>query len=392
MNVLFLSRWCPVPVNNGSKLRVYNLLRYLREAHNVTLISFYDPSDAVTKMELESLGVDDMHLIPYREFQPHSSKALQGYLSATPRSIVDTRSEGIERALNRVLSRTRCDVLLASQIWMASYFDCFEGLPSVFEEVELGLLQSSHSGAPAVLQGALSRLSWKKLSWYMKHLVWHFNACTVVSEQEAKLLSSVVPAYDRVRVIPNGVDAEGHSTIDLPRDPGSIVFGGAVSYEPNYDAMRWFIQEIYPLIKSRTQKAHLLITGRGLDRYLPPANDVLRTGLVPDVRPFIASAAVSIAPLRKGGGTRLKVLEAMALRTPVVATAKAVEGLEVQDGEHLLIADDPVEFAEAVVRILTDRLLAKRLAENAFELVRTSYDWKVLGPRILDLVQDVARC
>jgi glycosyltransferase involved in cell wall biosynthesis len=134
----------------------------------------------------------------------------------------------------------------------------------------------------------------------------------------------------------------------------------------------------------------LTITGDHAGLPLPCTNHVSLAGVVDDVRPLIASASVSLAPIRVGGGTRLKILEAMALRAPVVATSKGAEGLDVRDGEHLLIADTPEAFADATIRLLKEPGLRERLADNAYQLVREHYDWAVVMPRFLHLVERVA--
>jgi glycosyltransferase involved in cell wall biosynthesis len=133
------------------------------------------------------------------------------------------------------------------------------------------------------------------------------------------------------------------------------------------------------------------ITGDHADLPLPPADNLALTGFVDDVRPLIASAWVSLVPIRVGGGTRLKILEAMALGTPVVATSKGTEGLDAKHGEHLLIADSPEAFAEAVIRLLQEPGLRRRLADKAYQLVQERYDLAALIPRFLDLVERVAQ-
>jgi glycosyltransferase involved in cell wall biosynthesis len=133
----------------------------------------------------------------------------------------------------------------------------------------------------------------------------------------------------------------------------------------------------------------LVITGENEGVSLPAAENVTMTGFVEDVRPLIASAWISLAPLRVGGGTRLKILEAMALGTPVVATSKGAEGLQATNGEHLLAADTPVEFAGAVLRLLQDRKMCRKLADNSCQLVRQQYDWAIIMPEFLKLVEEV---
>jgi glycosyltransferase involved in cell wall biosynthesis len=162
---------------------------------------------------------------------------------------------------------------------------------------------------------------------------------------------------------------------------------------PNDDAMVWFLREIFPRVQAKLPALRLTITGDHGNRPLPPspAGKVTLTGFVDDVRPLIAQSYISLAPIRFGGGTRLKILEAMALRTPVVATSKGAEGLDVEHNEHLLIADTPQAHAEAILRLLQEPGLRQRLADKAYQLIRQKYDWSVVTPRFLELVERVGR-
>jgi glycosyltransferase involved in cell wall biosynthesis len=159
---------------------------------------------------------------------------------------------------------------------------------------------------------------------------------------------------------------------------------------PNYEAMVWFLGEVYPHVQAQVPEVKLTITGAPAQRRLPPAKNVNQTGFVDDVRPLIARAWGSLVPIHSGGGTRLKILEAMALGTPVVATSKGAEGLDVQAGQHLLIGDTPESFAREVVRLLMEPELRWHLVNNAAQLIREKYDWAVVMPRFLDLVEQVA--
>jgi glycosyltransferase involved in cell wall biosynthesis len=153
-----------------------------------------------------------------------------------------------------------------------------------------------------------------------------------------------------------------------------------MTYDANYQAVQWFLGEVYPRIQSRIPEVHFTVTGDHNNLPLPPARNVTLTGYVQDVRSQAASSAVSIAPLWIGGGTRLKILEAMALGSPVVATSKGAEGLDAKNDAHLLIADTPEDFASAVVRLLSNQEFARQMADRAYELVREKYDWQVILP------------
>jgi glycosyltransferase involved in cell wall biosynthesis len=169
-----------------------------------------------------------------------------------------------------------------------------------------------------------------------------------------------------------------------------LIFTGTLSYFANLEGIRWFLSEVYPIVQSQLPAVKLIITGKNDGVSLPTADNVTLTGFVEDVRPLIASARVSLAPLLVGGGTRLKILEAMALGTPVVATTKGAEGLRAVDGEHLLIADTPAQFADAVIRLLQNGKISQKLADNSCRLVRQQYDWSVIMPDFIKLIEEVS--
>ncbi len=390
MKILFLSRWFPYPPNNGSKIRVFNLLEGLSQIHSVTLISFFNPKESASGREDDGLRLQDLCLVPYHEFEPRSRRALLGFFSSTPRSIIDTHSTEMEELIRREIKGTRYDLVIASGIEMASYHRCFRGVPALFEEAELGAYWQDWTRTSSPWTGMRRRLTWAKHREFMSRVLRNFRMCTVVSEVERNLLARVASAFDSVHVIPNSIDLKSYEQVDAIRAAGSMIFTGSLRYFPNHHAMIWFLGEIFPRIRSKIHDARLTITGDEADQPLPSACNVTLTGHVNDVRPLVASASVSLAPIRIGGGTRLKILESMALCTPVVATSKGAEGLEVQHDRHLLIADTPNDFADAVIRLLREPELGRRLAENAFRLLEDRYDWRVVMPRFINLVDQAA--
>ncbi len=390
MNILFLSRWFPLPADNGSKIRIYNLLRGLNQYHDVTLLSFTDQAGVSPEAPEVREICSRVSLIRWREFNPHSLRARAAMLSLKPRSIVDTFSSEMARKITAILNERQYDLIIASQLQMAAYAPYFKNIPAVFEEFEIGLF---HDGAFSA-EGRLHfrrALTWFKLRLYLSHLLFFFNACTTASERERQLLAGNFPAYKGlVEVIPNCLNASEYARPLIERKPKTIVFTGSFRYHTNHEAMVWFVREVFPLILERIPDAQLIITGDHANLPLPSYQNVVLAGYVEDIKSVIASCSVSIAPLWSGGGTRLKILEAMALGVPVVATSKGAEGLDVQGGEHLLIADEPLDFAEHVITLLQDREAWNRLSANAKRLVREKYDWQTVIPVYLRLIENVA--
>lgn len=389
MRILFLSPWYPYPTNNGSKLRIYNLLRGLAPHHQVTLLSFADqPQVDLTYPELRSL-CSEIQVAPWKPFQPHSWRARLGFFSLTPRSVIDTFSPEMAQRIKQALTERSYDLIIASQAGMAGYGAYFGGLAALFEEVELGVPYESFIRAGSVRARIRHGLTWAKHRRYLAGLLQYFGACTVVSDQEQQLLSSTIPIYKAIEVIPNCISLADYSNVCQTPQPKHLIFTGSFRYSANHDAMNWFLQEVYPYLQSQVPDVRLTITGDHANLPLPPAANVTLTGFVDDIQSLVASAWVSLAPLRVGGGTRLKILEAMALRTPVVATSKGAEGLEAKSGQHLLIADTPQEYAEAIICLLKDSQLRQKLVNNAYQLVSEKYDWAVAMPRFLNLIERV---
>ena len=387
--ILFLSRWFPYPPDNGSKLRIYNLLRGLAQQHDVTLIAFADQPMINPSPALMALCTD-VHVVARRTYNPASARALLGFLSPVPRVIIDTYVPFMTECIQRELDSGRYDLVIASEWATAAYWRAFHELPAIFEDVELGIFEALKAYASTPLHRLRHQLTLFKLRFYLRRIVPHFGACTVVSEAEDALLRRTVPGYSSIEVIPNCVNLADYQDVCETPQPNTLIFTGSFRYFANHDAMVWFLREVYPRIRAQVLTVRLSITGDHANLPLPPVDNVTLTGFVDDVRPLIASTCVSLVPMRLGGGTRLKILEAMALRTPVVATSKGAEGLAVQHDKHLLIADTPEAFAEAVVRLLKEPGLRKRLADNAYQLVREKYDWAVVMPRFLNLVERVA--
>lgn len=419
--ILFLSRWFPYPPSNGSKLRIFNLLRGLGEAgHSVRLLSFvepdYQPSDVSARTnedpwrsEAALAGLrpycQSVWATPWRQFAPDSRRARLGFFSATPRSVRDTWSAGMAQRIGQELAAHRPDLIIASQIDTAAYVPANSGVPALFEEVELGLMVEQTAAAATLGQRLRHSLTWAKYRRYLASLLGRFSACTVVSQREQRLLAAAAPGFPPAEIIPNCLhlpDYPPGPRNNAPLHPPSpiyqstlpqattLIFTGAFTYHVNYAGARWFVEQVLPLVQAQVSDVRLTITGNHADRPFPQVAGVTRTGFVDDVRPLIAGAAVCVVPIWQGGGTRLKILEAMALGTPVVTTSKGAEGLVAQPNVHLLIADEPAAFAGAVVQLLADASLRQRLAEQARRLVEQHYSWPLVMPRFLQLVQCLA--
>ncbi len=392
MKILFLSRWFPYPPDNGSRIRIYNLLKSLSARHDVTLISFTE--EQVPKAHLQEMRqyCERVDTVLYRPFKPTGPRAVLGFLSKQPRSVLDTFNFEMRALVRQTVAIQEFDVAIASQMDMAPYLNSLPNTPKILEEIELTTLYEQFSLAKSMPKKLRSRIMWWKWSNYVIDMLQKMDACTVVSAGEKERILDLVPDYGRVVVIPNGVD----TTINAPEwgDPvaDTLIYSGALTYGANFDAVDFFLRDIFPLILEKRPNVKLSVTGK-LDgvpiEKLPKNDNVNFTGFLDDIRPAVAQSWVNVVPLRLGGGTRLKVLESMALGTPVVSTSKGAEGLNVEAGQDLLVVDKPEDFAASVLSILEKESLRKRLSHSGREAVVSKYDWGIIGGELNTLLYSV---
>lgn len=393
MHILFLSRWYPFPADNGSKIRIYNLIRCLAAKHEVTLVSF--TAEPLTPERVDGMRkfCSEVYSVPYKAFQPDSMKSLTGFFSRWPRSFADTHSLELEGLLDKLAQEQHLDLVIASQFDMAPYALKLKGIPKVLEEVEVSIFRDQYMKETQPLKKARKRLMWLKWTNFMSDVLKEFAGCTVVSEPEIEPIHEIIPGYDRVAVVPNGADLQSSAGSFGKPLPNTMVYTGSLTYYVNFDAMKFFLGEVFPIIQAKCPEVKLQMAGRlegvALDD-LPRYENAPHVGYQKDIRPLIAKSWLSIVPERVGGGTRIKVLESMALGTPVIATTRAATGLKLTPGHDVLVADQPADFADAVLRVMNDPNLRTTLSQNGRRTIETQYDWNVIGQQLDDFLERMA--
>jgi glycosyltransferase involved in cell wall biosynthesis len=428
VNILILAPYPPYPPYGGGTMRIYQLIRGLAARHQVTCLTF--APDAAAERALEPLRAFCRVLAVYGP--PHRSlprRAWTTLASRLPDMALRNASSAYAGSLARLLEGEHFDSVQAESIEMAGYLqiaDCrlqiadWAGQMTVERSRPLLVLdqfnaeyvlqkraaftalralarQSPFSNLRPAIQnlsgGLYSLAQWLKLARYERQAMRHCDAVLAVSEDDKRTLLRLQPGT-RVDVVPNGVDAEYFSRAAIARDrasplalgPETLVFSGTLDFRANVDALAWFAREVLPHILARRPSTRLLAVGKRPApalRALADTGALTLTGEVPDARPYIAGAAVYVVPMRIGGGVRLKLLEALALEAPVVSTSMGAEGVEgLRSGEHCLLADDPAGFASAVLRLLDDPPLGRRLGSAGRALAGARYDWSAIVPRL----------
>ncbi len=390
MRILFLSSWFPFPPDNGSKLRVYHLLRALAASHQVTVVAFQPDNGThanATHNGLNNVEVHPVYADPYRYV---SLSQLIKFASPVPVSYWPNGK--MRQTIDQLVASHSWDAIVAFQGVVGIYVQHLKHTPKILDvDTALSFQMRERYGQQAQrFRQFRTWLSWQKAHRFERRLFQCFDVCTIVSAAEASYIESLVHGTDcRVEVVPNGVDCETTRLGAYAVRPNTLVYNGAMTYSANYDAVQYFLAQIYPAIRQQVGGVSFSVTGstQGVEQSgLNLDKSVHLTGYVADIRSLVGSSTVCVIPLRQGGGTRLKILEAMALGTPIVSTSKGAEGLDVEHGVHLLIADDAPSFAQQTVRLLRDPDLRQRLASNARRLVEGRYDWRPITQRFVDLV------
>lgn len=379
MKLLMISARLPRP-QSGSSSRNYHLLKALARDHTVSLLTFVDSAEAEASEDLAHLKAFTRTLILVPR-QPQRAKRWQQLLSVLRgRSYLLNLyiNSEMQKAFEALLVRDHYDAVLFESDLMAGYrvpegvkifidqHNLEYEIPQRTAEQEKLSLRRWYNGKEARLlkRGEIDRCRKADL-------------VTVTSERERKILQQELP--HQIAVVPNGVDIEMFIRDETAREqPRQIIFTGTMDYYPNTQAALFFAQQCWPLIRAQIPDATWQIIGRNPPsevQHLTQMPGVTVTGWVPDMRPYLAEAAIAIAPLQIGSGTRLKILEALSMRRAVVSTSLGCEGLSVESGKHLLVADQPQAFAEAVTTLLQRSELRKTLGDAGRALVEAAYGW-----------------
>jgi sugar transferase (PEP-CTERM/EpsH1 system associated) len=397
VNLLFLTPQLPFPPRQGTAIRNWGLVKHLARRHTVWLLSFIEPDQPQRQAELQA-ACRQVVTVPV----PRRSRLARvgTLLSAQPDLARRLWSSEYLAVLSDLVREHAFDFIHVEGLELAPY------LAGLARSLPAGgrprLLYDAHNAEFLIQQRAFlndwrlpsrwpaalySSVQTPRLRTFEAATCRAAHVVTCVSTEDAAALRRLVPGLQPV-VVPNGIDFDSYQGAAAPPELETaciVAFTGKMDYRPNVDAAMWFIEAILPRIQAVRPEVQFFAVGQKPPeklRRLHGQHGVTVTGLVEDPRPYIAAAAVYVAPLRMGGGTRFKLLEAMAQGRPVVSTTLGAEGFAVQSGRELLLADTPAEFAAAVLRLLEAPAEAQALAQAGHAFAQAGYDWSVIIPKL----------
>lgn len=410
MKTLFVAPQVPWPLDVGSKIRVNNLLRCYAELGAVTLVCFAQDRSEIEGVSEVERYCHRVYLLPLNAGEADAASqvgrlgVLAQAMHAQPRLVRYFSSHGLVRRVASLVDGEDFDILHVERLAMAQYADCAlrtcSGARRPYLMLDLDDLESEKMRRMATLepwgspQKYLRLIEYLKLFVYERRVLPRFDCALVCSEHDRRRLQHG-PRSPRVEVFCNGAEADDSAMLDEQRDAGrTLVFFGAINYQPNEDAALYFAESVLPLVRREVPDVQFIVAGKSPSarvRALENGHDVLVTGYVQDKTALFNSCTVFIVPLRIGGGTRIKILEAMAAAKPVVSTTVGCEGIDVTPGENILIANSPEAFAGACRDLLRNEAQRQAIGRAGRDLVLRRYRWGEIRKGYIKTLEDCLR-
>jgi polysaccharide biosynthesis protein PslH len=395
MRILWLKTEVLHPVDKGGKIRTYNMLKELKREHEVTYLTLDDGTASAVDKKNASEYCHELVCIPHarrEKFTPgFYYELLLNLISSNAYAIKKYESRAMRREIAERDRQGAFDLLVCDFLAPAVNVPGDLTTPAVLfqHNVEAMIWKRHYEVQSNPIKKAYLYGQWQKMRRFEREMCGRFDSVIAVSADDRDQMKDEYGA-EAVFDVPTGVDVEffrPNSTVKPI--PNSLVFTGSMDWLPNDDAIRYFTREIMPLIKNKVPDVKLTVVGRNPAPALVDLSkedpSLIITGRVDDVRPYMESAAAYVVPLRIGGGTRLKIFEAMAMEKVVVSTTVGAEGLPLTNGVELLLADEPATFADAVVRVLTDSAYANDLGQRAASVVRENFGWRQVTDRFISI-------
>src|ERR1700730_14242070 len=398
MRILWLKTELLHPVDKGGKIRTYQMLKELKRDHRIPYLTLDDAAAAADAREQATEYCHEVITIPHHTTAKFSaafySELASNLLSSLPYAVKKYYSATMRESVSQLTASRGFDVVVCDFLAPAVNVPREVACPTVLfqHNVEAMIWKRHYEVQSNPVKRAYLRGQWRKMRAFERRSCGRFDTVVTVSLEDREMIRREYET-ENVYDVPTGVDVEFFKPSGAVASvANNLVFTGSMDWLPNEDAIRYFTEQIMPLIKQKVADVSLTVVGRnpypGLLELSKHDDSIVVTGRVDDVRPFMEKGAVYIVPLRIGGGTRLKIFEAMAMEKPVVSTSVGAEGLPVRNDEELILADTPEAFAGSVVRLLQDQAMARRLAQRAAARVREKFGWRRVAENFASICEN----
>ena len=394
MRILYFSSRDCWPLTTGARIRDYQLALHLSKRATLRYVGLR--LSAPSSPAADACRVPQTLLQRDRPYSPFN--LLRGFIGTQAITVLNYTSAGIRAELSTILRQEQPDSVQIEGVHLVEYVALIRNVcPQAriladWHNIESEIMRRYAESEHNPLRKLMALRTAPLIERAENELLRTCDAHTVVSARDRERLLLRAPSR-RIEVVPNGVDVDFYSVAgdERPPAPRDVLFVGSMDYHANVEAVLWFVRNLWPLVRARRPEMIFRIVGRDPAPEIRAlaAPDIAVTGTVDDIRPFYSNAAATVVPLRVGGGTRLKILESMAARVPVVSTRLGAEGIEIRDGSDILLAETPAEIAECLLRLSADWELAERLRNNGHALVRRSYDWPIPGERLYAIHREI---
>jgi glycosyltransferase involved in cell wall biosynthesis len=393
MHIAVIDEELPFPLNSGKRIRTFQLVSRLARRHRISYVCHRnaDGHEAATaEAVFRDLGIETIvvdRTVPPKSGPAFYARLMANMFSPLPYSVASHASEALLRAIRSLAARQEVD------LWQAEWTPYAESLRGLSDgprlvmahNVESQIWRRYYETESNPLKRWYLGHQWRKYERFERRVFQEVDRLVAVSAEDAALVRDQFGA-GRVDIVENGVDTVYFQPNFGQRTPGLILFLGSLDWRPNLDAVDQLLEVIFPTVLAQDPSARLCLVGRNppeaLRRRVEATPSAELHADVPDAGPFLAQAAVMVVPLRIGGGSRLKILEAFAAGLPVVSTRVGAEGLKVHGGEHLIVVSSCAEMARAIIELGQDEAAALRIARAGRILVEERYDWDILADRL----------
>jgi glycosyltransferase involved in cell wall biosynthesis len=391
MRILLLTPTLPYPLDTGGRIVVFNTIKHLAKRHEIFLVSLIQEGQKKHVPFLNDYCVSVETVLKDISF---SKKGLfLNLFSPIPYNMVRYHSREMEEKLKEIIPKHQFDLMQIEHLHMAQYAMFAGRIPVILRQhnVESVMMERYYKYAFNTLERMYAYFQWMKLLRYERKICLKSDLVITLSKADEGHIKRLSPQIN-TEVVSCGVDFEYFNSPFLPRKKDKIIYVGGLFFRPAFEAISYFLTNIWPRIKENSPEVKFYILGNcPAEKYKKIKNipDVIFLDPVEDVRPHMATSTLLVVPYRIASGVRLKILESMAMKLPLVSTSIGCEGIEILNEEHILIADTPEAFAWQVIRLLKDKDLRNRLTDNAYRLVKSKYTWENVTEKLQQVYSQI---